>query len=117
VRAVLRRTARAQAEPSPVELTWGGLKVDLPGHLATVDGQTVHLTPTELRILTVLMQYPGRVFSRDEVIRRVFPDDYEGFDRAVDSHIANLRRKLEAAAPSARYIQTVYGAGYRFGHA
>ncbi len=117
VRAVLRRTGKFAAEQGPRRMSRGGLTVDVERHTAEVDGRKVKLTPTELRLLAALMQEPGRVFSRDSLINRVFGEDFEGFDRTVDTHVANLRRKLEGSAERPRYIQTVYGTGYRFGDA
>ena len=63
----------------------------------------------------MLAQQPGRVFSRDQIIENAFGDDYDGFDRTVDVHIANLRRKIEPDGKRPRYVQTVHGVGYRFG--
>jgi DNA-binding response OmpR family regulator len=117
VRAVLRRTAYARQDAGPQELTAGELTVDVARHMAKVDGKQIRLTPKELRLLRTFMQEPGRVFSREELISRVFGDDFEGFDRTVDTHISNLRRKLEGRTDHPRFIQTVYGAGYRFGDA
>ena len=117
VRAVLRRTAYARQDAGPQELTAGGLTVDVSRHVATVDDKQIRLTPKELRLLRTLMQEPGRIFSREQLISRVFGDDFEGFDRTVDTHISNLRRKLEGRTDQPRFIQTVYGAGYRFGDA
>ena len=117
VRAVLRRTSKFAAEQGPRRMSSDGLTVDVERHTAETDGRKVKLTPTELRLLATLMQEPGRVFSRDNLINRVFGEDFEGFDRTVDTHVANLRRKLEGPVERPRYIQTVYGAGYRFGHA
>ena len=77
----------------------------------------MRLTPTEFRLLALLMGQPGRTFSRDEIIARVFGDDFDGFDRTVDAHVSSLRRKLDAgAAGGARHVQTVYGIGYRLSH-
>ena len=117
VRAVLRRTSKFAAEQGPRRMPRDGLTVDVERHTAEMDDRKVKLTPTELRLLATLMQEPGRVFSRDSLIYRVFGEDFEGFDRTVDTHVANLRRKLEGSVERPRYIQTVYGAGYRFGDA
>ena len=117
VRAVLRRAAANGASQAPKELQADGVRVDLGARSVHVDGEPVRLTPTELRILYLLMREPLRTFSREEIINQVFDESFEGFDRTVDSHMSNLRRKLEEAAPGRRYIQTVYGSGYRFSHA
>jgi two-component system OmpR family response regulator len=117
VRAVLRRASRSADESGPATITHDGLTVDLTRHVAELDGRRITLTPTELRILRLLMAEPGRVFSREQIIGRVFGDDFEGFDRTVDTHVSNLRRKLQGNADKPPYIHTVYGAGYRFGDA
>ena len=117
VRAVLRRTARRNEDSGPRELAALGLTVNVPRHTAVADGRQVSLTPTELGLLRTLMGEPGRIFSREQLISRVFGDDFEGFDRTVDTHVSNLRRKLEGDIAHPKYIQTVYGAGYRFGDA
>ena len=118
VRAVLRRADREAAVSAHPELAFGPIKVNLRTRQATVDGKEVQLTPTELRLLTLLVQEPGRIFSRDEIIDRALGYDFDGFDRAVDTHVSCLRRKLEAeSGGSARLIETVYGSGYRLRHA
>ena len=75
------------------------------------------LTPTEFRLLAALAEEPGRPFTRDQIIDKVFGYDFDGFDRTVDVHIANLRRKIEHDARKPRYLPTVHGVGYRFGDA
>jgi DNA-binding response OmpR family regulator len=117
VRAVLRRTAREALESGPVELTWGPISANLKLRTLTNAGVPVHLTPTEFRLLVMLMREPRRVFSREQIIERVLGDDFDGFDRTVDAHISSLRRKLEQGQEKSRFIHTVYGVGYRFGDA
>ena len=117
VRAVLRRSARLGDDGGPQLLELDGLTVDVRKHVAAIDDRRIKLTPTELRILRMLMGQPGRIFSREHIISRVFGDDFEGFDRTVDTHVSHLRRKLQGTAAQAKYVQTVYGAGYRFGDA
>ena len=118
VRAVLRRADREGAVSAYPELSFGTIKVNLRTQKATVDGAGLNLTPTEFRLLTLLLQEPGRIFSRDEIIDRVLGYDFDGFDRAVDTHVSCLRRKLETESRgSARQVQTVYGSGYRLRHA
>ena len=117
VRAVLRRSARLGDDDCPQLLQLDGLTVDVGKHVAEIDDRRIKLTPTELRILRMLMAEPGRIFSREHIISRVFGDDFEGFDRTVDTHVSNLRRKLQGTVAKAKYVQTVYGAGYRFGDA
>ena len=94
VRAVLRRVARDAMEEGPAELAWGAIRVDLRHRTVYVENAQVELTPTEFRMLTLLMREPGRTFSRDQIIDRVFGYDFDGFDRTVDVHVSNLRRKL-----------------------
>jgi DNA-binding response OmpR family regulator len=117
VRAVLRRSVRLQEGSGPKVLSIDGLTIDITNYVAEVGEQRIKLTPTEVGILRVLMAEPARVFSREHLIARVFGDDFEGFDRTVDTHVSNLRRKLEGRIAHPKYIQTVYGAGYRFGDA
>ena len=117
VRAVLRRSDREGALSAYPELSFGPIRVNLRTRKATVDGSELGLTPTEFRLLTLLLQEPGRVFSRNEIIDRALGDDFDGFDRAVDTHVSGLRRKLETESPgSAGHIETVYGGGYRLRH-
>ena len=117
VRAVLRRTAREALERGPAELEHGDIKVNLRRRTVYTGTTSVTLTPTEFRLLALLMREPGRTFSREQIIDRVFGYDFDGFDRTVDAHVANLRRKLEARRGEPRYIHTIYGVGYRFGDA
>ena len=116
VRAVLRRTSPPE-QAGAQELSANGLTLSIAKHLAEVDGKQVRLTPKELRLLRTLMQEPGRIFSREQLITRVFGDEFEGFDRTIDTHVANLRRKIEVDPVHPKFIQTVYGVGYRFGDA
>ena len=116
VRAVLRRSARDELEKGPTQLTYADVTVDLNLRLAYLGGTQVRLTPTETRLLILLMHMPGRVFTRDQIIERVFGYDFDGFDRTVDAHVSNLRRKLEADPEKPRYIHTIYGIGYKFGN-
>jgi two-component system OmpR family response regulator len=113
VRAVLRRVARDAMEEGPAELAWGAIRVDLRHRTVYVENAQVELTPTEFRMLTLLMREPGRTFSRDQIIDRVFGYDFDGFDRTVDVHVSNLRRKLGEDPDRPSYIKTIYGAGYR----
>ena len=117
IRAVLRRSARDVSDSGPVELSYGNIAVNRPRRTVHVGDTAVSLTPTEFRLLVLMMREPGRIFTRDQIIDRVFGYDFKGFDRTVDSHVYSLRRKLEAAAGDRRYIHTVYGAGYRLADA
>jgi two-component system alkaline phosphatase synthesis response regulator PhoP len=113
VRAVLRRTqAGSSAESVPV-LEWGAIRLDVARRMVTVSGQSVDLTPTEFDILRTLMENPGYVFTRSSLIERSLGYDYESLERTLDTHIKNLRRKIEPDPRQPVYIQTVYGVGYR----
>jgi DNA-binding response OmpR family regulator len=111
VRAVLRR---AQAPPeSPQVLRVGDLTLDCTAHVAAVAGQSLDLTPTEFGILETLMTTPGRAFSRAELLEAVQGIAFEAYERTVDAHVKNLRRKIEPDPACPRYILTVRGVGYR----
>jgi two-component system alkaline phosphatase synthesis response regulator PhoP len=111
VRAVLRR-AGGEGAPARV-LQVGPLRLDLDRHVITRDEQPIDVTPTEFDLLKVFMEYPGHAFTRAELIEKGLGYTYDGLDRGVDSHIKNLRKKLELDAAEPTYIQTVYGVGYR----
>ena len=117
VRAVLRRAARDGAADGPATISAGVIEVDQRARRVAVGGREVQLTPTEFRLLALLAGQPGRTFTRDEIIDRVFGDDFDGFDRTVDAHVSSLRRKLSAAPGGEKLIQTVYGSGYRINSA
>jgi DNA-binding response OmpR family regulator len=95
----------------PAPILHGSLRIDPGAHAATVEGEPLHLTPKEYDLLVLFATNPGRAFSRDFLLERIWDDDYEGFDRAVDTHIRRLRRKL---GPLGDAIVTVWGVGYRF---
>ena len=113
VRSVLRRSqASAEARP-PQVFQVAGLLLDLNRHEVLMNGRPIDLTATEFNLLKALMQHPGYAFTRSELIERALGYDYEGLERTLDSHIKNLRRKLEPDYKRPVYIQTVYGVGYR----
>jgi two-component system, OmpR family, response regulator RegX3 len=114
VRALLRRTGGAGAATEAV-LTFdsGRLCLDPDRHQAIVEGRRVELTPSEFKLLLALGRTPGRVFSRFELINRVQGHDYEGYERTIDAHVKNLRRKIEPDAGRPHWLQTVHGVGYR----
>ena len=87
--------------------------MDLDRHEVMLDGQPVELTPTEFDLLRTLMENPGYAFTRMELIEQGLGYEYEGLERTLDSHVKNLRRKIEPDAKRPSYIQTVYGVGYR----
>jgi DNA-binding response OmpR family regulator len=83
---------------------------------ATVAGELVDLTPTEFQLLATLVRQPGRIFSREQLLKAVHGVAFDGYDRSVDSHVKNLRRKIEPDPRQPRYVETVYGVGYRFAY-
>jgi two-component system alkaline phosphatase synthesis response regulator PhoP len=111
VRALLRRIP---GERGPSEVRHGKLNVDFVKRQAFIGRTSLNLTQTEFKLLGTLAKEPGRVFTRGELIEKALGYDFEGFDRTVDVHILNLRRKLEASPNSPKYIRTVYGIGYKF---
>ena len=111
VRAVLRRLP---GERGPEEIKSGELSMNFTEHEAWFAGRPLNLTSVEFKLLGVLAKEPGRVFSRASLIEEALGYDFEGFDRTIDVHILNLRRKLEADPSHPRYIKTVYGVGYKF---
>lgn len=114
ITAVLRRTI-SQAPSQPAALSAGELTVDPKRFEATLGGQPIRLTPTELSLLATLMADPERAFTRAQLLDRVFGYDYDGLERTVDVHINNLRKKIEPNPTHPSYVKTVYGVGYRFG--
>jgi two-component system alkaline phosphatase synthesis response regulator PhoP len=112
VRAVLRRVGGGVREPGTVRA--GDVEIDLKGHRVTRGGEAVDLTPTEFTLLAVLAQHPGQAFSRERLMERIYGVAYAGGERSVDAHVKNLRRKLEPDPSNPRYVETVYGVGYRF---
>ena len=117
VRAVLRRTAGGGALGSREVLRAGGVEVDLPRMRVTVEGRRVELTPTEFDLLATLVREPGRVFTRGQLLDAIRGVAFESYERAVDAHVKNLRKKIESAPGAPRYILTVHGIGYRFADA
>ena len=115
VRAVLRRT-EARREPAEV-IRVAGVEIDVARMRVTVDGRPVDLTATEFQLLAALAREPGRVFTRGQLLDAVHGVAFESYERAIDAHVKNIRRKLEPSPGSPRYVQTVYGVGYRFAEA
>ena len=114
VQAILRRGAPTAGQ-GVTSYGEGVLVIDEPRRLLTVRGEVVSLTPTEWGILTALATAPGRVYSRFELINRVRGYEFEGYERTVDSHVKNLRRKIEDEPGEPGIVQTVLGGGYRLG--
>ncbi len=114
VNALLRRTKLDQLPgATPRILINGALRLDLDQHTLAVDGQAIELTRTEFNLLQALMENPGYTLTRDDLLEKAVGYAYEGMGRALDTHIRNLRRKLEPNPDEPTYIQTVYGVGYR----
>ncbi len=112
VRAVLRRMGKVQAEEDILRVA--DISLDRVGRIVLVGGARVDLTPSEFDLLSTLMASPGRAFSRMELLDRLQGNAYEGYERTIDVHIRNLRAKIEPDASTPRYIETLYGVGYRF---
>ena len=112
---MLRRTPEDTVTQDSNVLTYGNLSVDLEQCAVHLNGREIRLTPTEFRILSVLIREPGRVFSRNQLVEQSMGFNYEGMERTVDVHVLKLRRKLEQDPNHLEYILTVYGMGYKFG--
>ncbi|TLM98084.1 MAG: response regulator transcription factor [Actinobacteria bacterium] len=113
VRALLRR-AHVAEEPLRDRLAYGDLEVDVAGHKAFLRGEELDLTASEFKLLTTLARFPGRVYSRMELVEKVLGYDFEGYERTIDSHVKNLRAKLDDDPRDPTFIYTVHGVGYRF---
>ena len=116
VNAVLRRTNKAveKRETAGSQINAGDVVIDLDRRSATVLGDEIEVTPTEFRLLAYFIEGYGRTVSREQIIENVFGYDFSGYDRTVDTHVSNLRKKLEAANPDKQHLKTMYGVGYRF---
>jgi len=114
VRAVLRRTQGIES-PLVARLSFDGgrLEIDTVQHLVRRDGEAVDLTPNEFKLLSTLARYPGRAYSRFELVERVQGYDFDGDERTIDVHVKNLRKKIEPDPAHPRYVETVTGVGYR----
>jgi DNA-binding response OmpR family regulator len=113
VRAVLRRVG-GERERSPAPIVSGDVQIDLERRRVSIGGRAVELSPTEFDLMTVLARYPGRVFTRLELLDRVQGYAFEGYERTVDAHVKNLRQKIEPNPKDPQYVLTVYGVGYKF---
>jgi len=111
VRAVLRRSEGAALPRERVEV--GELVLDVPRLRATLAGRPIDLTATEFQLLATMARAPGRVFTRAQLLDAVHGEAFEAYERAIDAHIKNIRRKLEPDPGRPRFVQTVYGVGYR----
>lgn len=113
VRAVLRRT-NPVVPPAARRLRFGGLTLDVDQHRLLIDGRATDLTPTEFELLRLFMENPGHTYTREELLEKTLGYSYEGTGRTLDTHILNLRHKIEADPRHPVYIQTVHRIGYRF---
>ena len=114
VRAILRRAQSAET-PLVEVLSFddGALVIDTVQHEVRRDGLVIELTPNEYRLLQTLARYPGRAYSRFELVSHVQGHEYQGYERTIDAHVKNLRRKIEPDPRHPRYVETVFGIGYR----
>jgi DNA-binding response OmpR family regulator len=108
---VLRRSE--QPEAAPEIITVSDLQIDLSRHTVTVAGKPVELTTSEFELLAALARYPGRAFTRAQLLEQTQSATYEGYERTIDQHIKNLRHKLEPDPRQPRYVLTVHGVGYK----
>jgi len=111
VRAVLRRV---EEEFEREEVSFGSLTINFPRHEVVVDGESQYMTSAEFEILSTLVKNPGRVFSRSQLLKTALDREFTEYDRSIDVHIRNLRKKIEPDPEEPRLIQTVYGVGYKF---
>jgi len=112
IHTVLRRAGQIPHPSSRMQI--GDIILDRETHSVTVSGMSVHLTPSEFDLLAILMNAPGRVFSRLDLLEDLQGTSFEGVARTIDVHIRNLRTKIESDPANPRYIETVFGIGYRF---
>ncbi len=115
VKALLRRGRAANEATGPASYGGGTLEIDEAKHEVRVDGKPVNLSPTEWSVLETLARWPGRVYSRYELVNSARGYEWEGYERVVDSHVKNLRRKLGGSRTGRSVIETVVGVGYRLG--
>ena len=111
VKAILRRTKGAAIKPAQVHI--GDVVMNLEQYQVTKGGHPIELTPTEFKILELLATNPGRVFSRLQIVEQTQGYSFEGYERTIDAHVKNLRRKIENNSKEPEFIQTVYGVGYK----
>ena len=114
IRAVLRRTDSVHGGGGPEVLRAADVEIDLPRMRVAVAGRPVELTPTEFELLATLVREPGRVFTRGQLLEALHGVAFESYERAVDAHVKNIRRKIEPDPGRPRYLLTVHGVGYRF---
>lgn len=116
IKAVLRRASfHDEGADEDEMLVRGALEINLDAYEVRLDGEPVNLTPTEFKILAALAEKPGRVFSRLQLMERAMGGAFVHYERSIDTHVSNLRKKIEKDPANPEYIHTVYGIGYRFG--
>lgn len=116
IKAVLRRsTSDEESEEQDKVLTRGDIEINVSTYEVRVNQELLSLTPTEYKILVTLAQKPGRVYSRLQLMNIAMGEAFVNYERSIDTHVSNLRKKLERDASNPKYIHTVYGIGYRFG--
>ncbi len=114
VRAILRRSKGNSVVTDILEYNSNDLCIDIPKHLVKKADKIANLTPNEFKVLIALAQNPHKVFTRSQLVSIAFGYDFDGYDRTVDTHIKNIRQKIEDNAKEPKYIVTVYGIGYKF---
>ncbi len=112
VKAVLRRISPQITGEKPK--SYFGFEINLEKHRVTYKGELLQLTPNEFALFDILFSSPGRVYKRDELLEKVMGYEFEGYDRTIDSHIKNLRKKLLKITKEKNFIQSIYGVGYKF---
>lgn len=116
INALLRRSYRGESPLADILIfNDGDLEVDIKKFQVKKKGKVVNLTPNEFKLLNILLANPGHVFTRDQLLEKAFGKDFEGFDRTVDTHIKNIRHKIEDNPKESKYILSIYGVGYKFG--
>ncbi len=115
LRAVLRRTTQYSEKQEEQVMIRGDLQIDPVKREVKVKGELIPLTPTEYNILYILARHPGRPYSRLQLLNMALDESYLGYERVIDTHVSNLRKKIEPNPAEPSYIQTVYGIGYKFG--
>jgi DNA-binding response OmpR family regulator len=115
IKAILRRAGGDVQVAEQLRFDDGRLVIDNTRHEVLIDSEPVDLTATEYRLLSALAQYPGRAYSRLELVNRVQGHDFEGYERTIDAHVKNLRHKIEPDPRHPRYVETVQSVGYRLG--
>jgi DNA-binding response OmpR family regulator len=114
VKAVLKRAQRGELGTGPMSFNGGRLVIDGQGYEVRKDGAFLALTPTEFKVLYTLASFPGKVYTREELVEKALGYQFEGYDRSIDAHIKNIRQKIEDDPKKPSLILTIYGVGYRF---